>query len=85
MFQISDHTSNYQVSKNGAYPSKFIRLSEIFHKEKYLLPEKNYPDGMFANQHKNLSKRKRLNKGDYFNCWLLYPTLKNLPTEKCYK
>ena len=32
------------MSKNSVNPSKHIRLHEIFHKEKYLLPEKSYAD-----------------------------------------
>ena len=32
-FRISDRTTNYEMSKNGAYLSKHVCLREIFHKK----------------------------------------------------
>ena len=40
------------MSKNGAYPSKHVRLLEIFHKEKYLSLEKVILIAKFANHYK---------------------------------
>ena len=58
-FQISDRSTNYQVSKNsmyprknGPYPSKHVRLREMFYKEKYLSLEKFIPMERFANHYK---------------------------------
>ena len=49
---ISDRTTNYQISKNGANPSKHVRLREMFHKENYLSLEKVTPMDKFANHYK---------------------------------
>ena len=51
-FRISDHSANYQMSKNGRYPSKHICLHEIFRKEKYLSLDKVIPMDKFANHYK---------------------------------
>ena len=46
-YQISDGTTDYQMSKNDAHPSKHVRLHEIFHEQKCILLslEKNYNNG----------------------------------------
>ena len=56
-FWISDCTTNYQMSKNGAYPSKRIRLYKIFHKEKVLVNEEVKPVAKFANLYKKQPTR----------------------------
>ena len=50
-FQISDRTTNYQMSKNGPYPSKHVHLCEMFHKENYLSLKKVIPMDKFANHY----------------------------------
>ena len=51
-FRISDRSTNYQMSKNGGYPSKHVPLCEMFHKEKYLSLEEVIPIDKFANHYK---------------------------------
>ena len=54
--QFLDIASHNQLSheRNSAYPSKHVRLSEIFHKEKYLPLEKVIPIAKFANHYKTV-------------------------------
>ena len=41
-------------SKHDVYLSKYVRLHEIFHKEKYLSLEKVLPMAKFANHYKTI-------------------------------
>ena len=40
-----NHTTNYQMSKKGAYLSIHVNLHEILHKEKHLPLKKSHTDG----------------------------------------
>ena len=44
-YWISDYTTNYQLSNNGAHSRKYVCLHEVFHEENYLPLEKSYIDG----------------------------------------
>ena len=47
------------MNKNGRYPSKHVRLREMFHKEKYLSLEKVISIDKFANHYKMVFQQKR--------------------------
>ena len=69
--------------KNSPYPSKHVRLREMFHTENYLSLEKVTPIDKFANHYKNGFLKETAYKGGYivgsFN-----PPGENLPAEKRY-
>ena len=46
-------------SKNSPYPSKHVRLREMFHTENYLSLEKVTPMDKFANHYKMVFKKKQ--------------------------
>ena len=52
------------MSNNSPYPSKHIRLREMFHKEKYLSLEKVIPMDKFANHYNGFLKETAY-KGGY--------------------
>ena len=70
------------MSKHGAYPSKHVRLCEMFHKEKYLSLEKVIPMDKFANQYNGFLKETAFKCG-YIVSFFNLPE-KNLPAEKRY-
>ena len=57
-YQILDGTTNYQMSKNSAYPSKHLCLCKIFHKENTCRQRKVIAMAKFANHYKKVFEKK---------------------------
>ena len=71
------------LSKNGLYPSKHVRLCVMFHIENYLSLEKVIPMDKFANHLKKWFLKETAYKDGYI-IGFFNPPEENLPAEKRY-